>query len=406
MTSELKTALLDALSTVRLPSGQGAGNRPRPLPPMLDAAEHGAVAGKPRADAARTTARRRASVRIRPERIAHATVLFYNGRGDHLLVLPALRALADLFRGRLTLICGNGLHATFFSELPLRQVVETAFWQDGDAGHQFDAARVAQQLPHCDLVCALVPWNSAAVDQLLQRVAPAHSVGFYQNAGHLIRIDFTKHYADSAFLLPQFIKPSLSIEDYAAPPALPRAAREAARRFRARAAAPWRVLTVHPETDPRKTWPRDRFAAVLDRFLDEHPDFIACIVSAVDQQLDRGRHADRIVSCCSIPLDVAFGLVAEADLFLGVDSCMLHLADLSRVPGVGLFGPTASSRWGFRFGPHRHVCGNGVMTDIAVAEVCDALNALVAPCRTVTRRGRRRRQSGDGKAWHVAARRG
>jgi hypothetical protein len=54
---------------------------------------------------------------------------------------------------------------------------------------------------------------------------------------------------------------------------------------------------------------------------------------------------------------------------------MLHAADLARVPGVGLFGPTRSATWGFRFGPHRHL-DERKMADITVDEVLRALEDL------------------------------
>jgi ADP-heptose:LPS heptosyltransferase len=70
-------------------------------------------------------------------------------------------------------------------------------------------------------------------------------------------------------------------------------------------------------------------------------------------------------------------LVADADLFLGVDSSMLHAADLARVPGMGIFGPTSAATWGFRFAAHRHV-DRSTMADITVEEVLDAMEDLVA----------------------------
>jgi ADP-heptose:LPS heptosyltransferase len=70
-------------------------------------------------------------------------------------------------------------------------------------------------------------------------------------------------------------------------------------------------------------------------------------------------------------------LVGTADLFVGIDSSMLHAADLARVPGVGLFGPTRAAEWGFRFAPHRHV-DRTTMADITVDAVLDALEELVS----------------------------
>jgi hypothetical protein len=55
---------------------------------------------------------------------------------------------------------------------------------------------------------------------------------------------------------------------------------------------------------------------------------------------------------------------------------MLHAADLARVPGVGLFGPTRAATWGFRFASHRHV-EMSTMAEITAAEVLAALEDLV-----------------------------
>ncbi len=67
---------------------------------------------------------------------------------------------------------------------------------------------------------------------------------------------------------------------------------------------------------------------------------------------------------------------------------MLHMADLCRIPGVGLFGPDESTslgseEMGFRFGPHRHVQGHGSMEGIDTASVSRALNEL-APRSTIS----------------------
>jgi len=56
---------------------------------------------------------------------------------------------------------------------------------------------------------------------------------------------------------------------------------------------------------------------------------------------------------------------------------MLHAADLLRIPGVGLFGPTAPWQYGFRFAPHRHIRRGRGMNRISEAEVLRALESLI-----------------------------
>jgi ADP-heptose:LPS heptosyltransferase len=134
---------------------------------------------------------------------------------------------------------------------------------------------------------------------------------------------------------------------------------------------------VHAETSSSKTWETKTFIDLLDQFLQRHDDFIAFNLGESQPPLDAGKFGDRIIPCAGLPISVAFNLVGSADLFLGVDSCMLHVADFHRVPGIGLFGPTSSSEFGFRLGPHRHVCGDGSMDSISVHQVLDALESIL-----------------------------
>jgi len=77
--------------------------------------------------------------------------------------------------------------------------------------------------------------------------------------------------------------------------------------------------------------------------------------------------------------------VAESDLFVGVDSCMLHVADMARIPGVGLFGPTNAKEFGFYIGPHIMIQAEGSMEKIGAGQVTEALNRLVAqPAQAAT----------------------
>jgi hypothetical protein len=150
-----------------------------------------------------------------------------------------------------------------------------------------------------------------------------------------------------------------------------------ARSMRAAVPAGVKVLVVHADagwTDKR--WPVTRFIDVLDRFLSRHRDFVAWVVGMGHEELNVGCERDRVVPLLGLPLDLAMGLVASADLFVGVDSSMLHAADLARVPGVGLFGPTRPGLWGFRFAPHRHI-DMSTMADIRVDDVLNAMEDLL-----------------------------
>ena len=103
------------------------------------------------------------------------------------------------------------------------------------------------------------------------------------------------------------------------------------------------------------------------RFLLRHKRYLAIVVGLRHAGL--GPVAERVVFAYGNCLDVSMSLVSEADLFVGVDSCMLHVADFYRVPGVGLFGPTRASEFGFLLMCCIHVQAEYSMDEIEVGEV-------------------------------------
>jgi hypothetical protein len=307
-------------------------------------------------------------------------VVFYNAIGDHLLTLPALRALAALYPGRLKLVCGKGARERFFSELALHSVFE-ADMQESATGRTFDAELAARVVMPCDLLISLNPWHSASMDRLLAMLKPAKSIGFYNAFQVSLPLDCTKHAAELAFDIPRFLDPLLKLDDYAEPPIFPSFYLDQAQRIRRVFPPNLRLMTLHVNTRPEKMWEPTRVESVLRDFVSRHPEFQLLNIDAKDP--DFAFDDLPLLSCCGLPIQTAMYLVAQSDLFFGVDSCMLHAADLFRVPGVGLFGPTNIEAWGFRFGPGRHVCGNGSMKNITESAVLSALEDLLisAVCR-------------------------
>ena len=296
-------------------------------------------------------------------------MFFSNGKGDRLLSLPALRALVALFGKRLTLLCDCGAASFFRSELELKEIVEIT---DHGTRREFDVGRATAAVKGCDLLLSLVPWSSEALDQFIRATASRLSVGFGPSFDVPLARDFRKHAADLAFDLPLFLDPSLGIGAFAGPLRFERGVHRRARHMLAPLPTSIRVLTLHADTFQEKTWQAHRMKEVIDRFLASHRDFVVIVVGMEDCTFHGDRSRARVLDCCRLPLDLTMQLVGLSDLFLGVDSCMLHAADLGRVPGVGLFGGTRSAEFGFRFGPHRHIDA-GSMDEIAVDDVLTAL---------------------------------
>lgn len=304
-------------------------------------------------------------------------VFFGNGIGDHLLNLPAIRALASLFQGRMTLVCMPGSKDVFFSDVRVSACVEVVMPRAG-ACREFEARDLAVRIGKCDAFISLNPWHSESVDMLLERLAPRWSIGFFSQFHVSLARDYFKHSADLAFDVPRFLNQGLTLETFAAPPRLLEKYVCWADELREMLPPSIRILAVHADSTSDKMWPRPRLLRMLGAFLERNPTFVVWVIGKKNLRLDVGRFSERVMPFYNIPLAMSFCLVRQSDIFLGVDSCMLHAADLFRVPGVGLFGPTNPSEWGFRFSRHRHLRSIGSLTDLHEDKVMESIESLLA----------------------------
>ena len=314
------------------------------------------------------------------------TVYFSTLIGDSILTLPTLRALAEMFTAPITLICPEVAFELCFREVSPRFVDITGVVPAGPpigahAHRTLDYETLVSEIGVVDVFINAVPWeipSNSFIQSLWRRLAPTMSIGFPTDDDYDIIVPRDlPHAADLTFKLARLFDSSLRIENYAQPVRLPLSVQQEARSIRAAVPAGVKVLVVHADAGwTEKRWPATRFIDLLDRFLSRHRDFVAWVVGMGHEELNVGRERDRVFPHLGLPLDLAMGLVANADFFLGVDSSMLHAADLAGVPGVGLFGRTRSAMWGFRFAPHRHI-DMSTMVDITVEEALSAMEDLV-----------------------------
>jgi ADP-heptose:LPS heptosyltransferase len=305
-------------------------------------------------------------------------VFFANGYGDCLLNLPAIRAFGARFPGRLTLLTTPDTADLFYADAGAARVVEVPMSRC-NVGRVFDAEAAARSVGSCDLFLSMVPWSSPSLESLVKMLAPQHSVGFFDYFDVVLSLNYRQHSSELAFDVVRSIDPSLRLTAFAAGPAWPPRVRDGRRRILTAFPEGTRFLATHNETLPAKMWPLESHRELLNRFLTDRPDWVALVLAAHPKPVDVGPCADRIIPLTGLALGDSLAIAESADLFVGVDSCMLHAADLGRVPSVGLFGPTNPDEFGFLFAPHCHVVSpNGAMASIDVDRVLRAMTTLLA----------------------------
>ena len=309
-----------------------------------------------------------------------AGLFFMNGIGDHLMLLPALRALEERLGGQAHYV-GQDIGVRLLrGELPRMRFTAIPWGRGVHGGYEFDVSAALEALRDATLLLSLVPWQSAQLNYMLHAAVNGNSIGFTPGCRRVIDYRIGEHTTDRAVRLVTTLFPGTRVTA-----ARPRSAALGALGARHRHTRSKRMLVVHNETLAHKRWPTARLRSTLIRVLKRHPDWIVADIARGNRGLP-GR------PCTRLSLTQAFATVAAADAFLGVDSCMLHLADLHRVPGVGLFGPAEDAplgarAMGFRFAANRHVIGRGAMTNIPPAAVERALEWLLRRARHRPGRG-------------------
>jgi heptosyltransferase-2 len=137
---------------------------------------------------------------------------------------------------------------------------------------------------------------------------------------------------------------------------------------------PWLVLGVGA-SEPARTWPAERFAAVSTALADLFPTVYWLggpgDAPRVKPAIEAQPVAARDILASDVPLDQAAALIALSAGFLGNDSGPLNVAASVGRPAVGLMGTSpvpAYSRWLSRLDG-----GEGRIADISVDEAASAV---------------------------------
>lgn len=316
------------------------------------------------------------------QKFRRPVVFLANGIGDHIVALPALRALSNIFYGRLSLIVVDEAYTHIFSDIVFESVwfIKTfgvlgthVMQKIGRELAPFDYEALAEEASGCDLFISLCLWTSPDLERLVKKISPSVSVGFHSRFTY--KFSEAVNCFDTLFSVNHFFNPKIKIEDFSNPPSIEQKYLKLVHDLKKNMIKN-KLLILHTDTKQRKMWSSDNFLKTIDEFLSVQTDYIVIIVGMCHNlPLESAYHRNRIFDVCGIPLRLSFALLSVADLFLGIDSCLLHVADLFRVRGVGIFGPTKPKKWGFRFAQHKHITSDSIAS-IASEEVIDALISL------------------------------
>jgi hypothetical protein len=302
-------------------------------------------------------------------------IFFSSGIGDGVLALPALRALCFGFEGKANLVLKKGPDKFLFDKLSARRILFLDMWQAGDgAGIEFETETASLLLRGCDLFLSFVDWKSSSLSRLESESVARTPHGSLVDVNMCEPSDKEKHQFDSVFAVSARIFPELNIEKFAYPIEFSADVREAGEEI-LRTLEGRILIGFHPESSlVTKSCPDELVQEAIQCLLELDDDVVVFVFGANSKYSQFGNISTRVLVFNYLPLKLAAYLVSRMSFFAGVDSCFLHVADICRVPGVGLFGPTSWKDFGFRFAPHVHIQSD--MEKMTSLEIGQAVRSL------------------------------
>jgi heptosyltransferase-2 len=112
------------------------------------------------------------------------------------------------------------------------------------------------------------------------------------------------------------------------------------------------IFGLHPGSSGdlgmgNKRWPLDRFKALAEHLLEKYGGTVLVFLGPDETNLIFDAKPGRVFFVTQ-KLDVAAALIKKCRLFVGNDSSLMHIAAISDVPTIGIFGPSDPLRTGPR----------------------------------------------------------
>ena len=328
-----------------------------------------------------------------PENPKRILVIRPGGIGDMLLLLPTLCALRNKYpEAHIDVLCEQrnvqalelagiiNLTPIVYNKKPWIFIKE--LWQNS-----YDIAIDTEQFHK---ISAIFAFASGAPIRIGFKIAPKRNPLYT----HLVNYDLVGYEADEFFKLLKCLDVDESLK-----PELTNIIK-----FDAESKENHKTIVIHPSASTEyKLWHRTRFVKLLLLIKEKYP---ACEPIIVGSQKEReyamtlkheflAKDIKSTVVNGEYSLSDTAKLISNADLFIGSDSGLAHLAVLLDTPSITLFGPSDAKKWGVQ--NDKHVCifskrtcapcfifgyqnpckSKGCMLDITVEEVFESVEKLL-----------------------------
>ncbi|MEL7488149.1 MAG: glycosyltransferase family 9 protein, partial [Pseudomonadota bacterium] len=231
------------------------------------------------------------------------------------------------------------------------------------SGYDFDAGRVADLANDTDAFFSMTTWHSPSIDQVLVHLSPkTSSHGFFSQYDQHFNDHNTSNLVKYARLVETGFEASGADYAYAhksrlwstIPPGILDTID-----------ASERTVVIHPFTVSGRNHSPEFWIDVIGGLLEEHIA-VRFFVIGDERNLEIKAALDneRLIFVPPI-FPVATYLISRCDVFVGIDSCFMHYADLLRRPAIGVFRSASIALWGLGLSPIRENLSTHTLSESA-----------------------------------------
>jgi hypothetical protein len=306
-----------------------------------------------------------------------------NNLSTHFLIIPVLKALERIFGDEMIFIGREAIAGAVFSHIRFKRIVGMGVRIESGV-KTFDVQGISKEIQDCGLFLCLNTWMGTEEENLkilLDKLSPQRSVGFYDFFNEKLTFNLDMHFCVLMFQCVTLLEPPAKITDYICSPGVPHKGGEIVRQFiDTFKSEGGRLLVVAPHsTCDRKEIPYTVYLEALKKVLDVFDNLSIIVLSSEFRWPYSDTYQDRIVIFDNSSNEVTWSFVAYADYFLGPESDFLHIADIYKIPSVGIFGKVSPIHLcGFRF--TENLCLESLdymMRDITTEQISAALQRLI-----------------------------
>lgn len=311
-----------------------------------------------------------------------STELFHNGFGDYVINRGALAILAARLPQPVELIYGTGPQSFLVKDLPFSAFHPVDFSAPNEGAGRAFSIPSSQLAKRPEILVNLSSWEGAALECLRAQLAPQ---AYIWNEDWRIWRKDGPNAVELAYDTIRGLFHDIAISSLRVPPQFNADIDGAVHRTLQQIAAQGytRYLALHLDSSVKKNWPLAEVEAAICAVLSEYRDACVLVVGKQDGFSFCECHRHRVVYLARFSLEASMNVIARSMAFLGVDSCMMKVADACGVPGAALFATRRdANRWGYFWTPGDHVVlesePRGGITKRIVKTVSAAMAGL--PC--------------------------